>query len=164
MTIFSDNPVDSDKSIPKVALYLGVAGLVPFIIGGLLAITLGAGVVLPEKADMFLVGYGAIILSFMAGVRWGLAFAEHNESEQALQFGMSVIPPLVAWIAFFLPFAFGLPLLALSHAALAVWDIRGMYSGRGPMWYGKLRMILSSIAVGLLVVVGLVRYFLMVSA
>lgn len=163
MTIISDDPIALDKNIPKAALYLGFAGLVPFAVFGLLAITLGGEIVTPHQADMLLIGYGAIILSFMAGVRWGLALTVHNAGDQALQLTVSVVPPLVAWAAFFLPFAYGLPLLVIAHAALAVWDIRGMYSGRGPLWYGKLRMMLASITVGILVLVGLIRYFLLVS-
>ena len=163
MTLFSDDPIGSDQNIPQAALILGLAGVLPFVIFGLLAATLGAEVVTPKQADALLIGYGAIILSFVAGIRWGLALTAHNESDQAVQMAVSVVPSLIAWVAFFLPFAYGLPLLAFTHAALAVWDIRAMHNGRGPVWYAKLRMILASLAVGILVIVGLVRYVLLVS-
>ena len=163
MTLFSDDPIGSDQNIPKAALLLGLAGVLPFIVFGLLAITLGGGIVTPKLADTLLIGYGAIILSFVAGIRWGLALTAHNESDQAVQMTVSVVPSLIAWTACFMPFAYGLPLLALTHAAVAVWDIRAMHNGRGPVWYAKLRMILASLAVGILVIVGLVRYFLLVS-
>ena len=162
MTLFSDNPIGEDKNIPKAALILGLAGVLPFIVFGLLAMTLGAEIVTPTQADALLIGYGAIILSFMAGVRWGLALTAHNESDQAVQMMVSVVPPLIAWTACFMPFAYALPLLTLTHAAVAVWDIRAMHNGRGPVWYAKLRMILASLAVGILVIVGLVRYLLLV--
>ena len=163
MTLFSDDPIGEDKNIPKTALMLGLAGVLPFVIFGLLAITLGGGITTPIQADMWLIGYGAVILSFMAGIRWGLALTAHNESDQAVQMTVSVVPSLIAWTACFMPFAYGLPLLALTHAAVAVWDIRAMHNGRGPVWYAKLRMILASLAVGILVIVGLVRYFLLMS-
>ena len=164
MTLFSDDPIGSDQNIPKAALLLGLAGVLPFIAFSLLAVSQGGEIVTPKQADALLVGYGAIILSFMAGVRWGLAFTAHNEDDQAVQLAVSVVPPLIAWVAFFLPFAYGLPLLAFTHAALAVWDIRGMHNGRGPVWYAKLRMILASLAVGILVLVGLVRYIQLLSS
>ena len=163
MTLFSDDPIGSDQNIPKAALLLGLAGVLPFIVFGLLAMTLGAEIVTPTQADALLIGYGAIILSFMAGVRWGLALTAHNESDQAVQMMVSVVPPLIAWTACFMPFAYALPLLTLTHAAVAVWDIRAMHNGRGPVWYAKLRMILASLAVGILVIVGLVRYIMLVS-
>ena len=163
MTLFSDDPIGSDQNIPKAALLLGLAGVLPFIVFGLLAITLGGGIVTPKLADTLLIGYGANILSFVAGIRWGLALTAHNESDQAVQMTVSVVPSLIAWTACFMPFAYGLPVLAFTHAAVAVWDIRAMHNGRGPVWYAKLRMILASLAVGILVIVGLVRYVLLVS-
>ena len=164
MTLFSDDPIGSDQNIPKAALILGLAGVLPFIVFGLLAITVGGGIVTPKLADTLLIGYGAIILSFMAGVRWGLALTAHREDDQALQLTVSVVPSLIAWAACFMPFAYGLPLLTFTHAALAVWDIRGMHNGRGPVWYAKLRMILASLAVGILVLVGLARYIQLLSS
>ena len=163
MTLFSDDPIGSDQNIPKAALLLGLAGVLPFIVFGLLAITLGGGIVTPKLADTLLIGYGAIILSFMAGVRWGLALTAHREDDQALQLTVSVVPSLIAWAACFMPFAYGLPLLTFSHLALAVWDIRGMHNGRGPVWYAKLRMVLASLVVGILVLVGLARYLQLIS-
>ena len=162
MTLFSDDPIGEDKNIPKAALILGLTGVFPFMVFGLFAMTLGAETITPKQADALLIGYGAIILSFMAGVRWGLALTAHNESDQAVQMMVSVVPPLIAWTACFMPFAYALPLLTLTHAAVAVWDIRAMHNGRGPVWYAKLRMILASLAVGILVIVGLVRYLLLV--
>ncbi|MEP3231798.1 MAG: DUF3429 domain-containing protein [Hyphomicrobiales bacterium] len=161
--MISDNPISSDNNIPKAALILGLAGVLPFVVFGLLAITLGGEIVTPKLADTLLIGYGAVILSFTAGVRWGLALTVPNENDQALQLTVSTVPSIIAWAACFMPFAYGLPLLAFTHAALAVWDIRGMYNGRGPIWYGKLRMILAIIVVGILVVVGLVRYFMLLN-
>ena len=158
MTLFSDDPIGEDKNIPKTALVLGLAGVLPFVIFGLLSITFGGGLTTPKQADMWLIGYGAVILSFMAGIRWGLALTAHNESDQAVQMAVSVVPSLIAWAACFMPFAYGLPLLAFTHAALAVWDIRAMHNGRGSVWYAKLRMILASLVFGILVLVGLARY------
>ena len=163
MVMISDNPIGGDNSIPKAALILGLAGVLPFVVFGLLAITLGGGSVTPKLADTLLIGYGAVILSFIAGVRWGLALTVPNESDQALQLTVSTVPSIIAWAACFMPFAYGLPLLAFTHAAIAVWDIRAMHNGRGPVWYAKLRMILASLAVGILVIVGLVRYIMLVS-
>ena len=163
MVMISDNSIGGDNNIPKAAIILGLAGVLPFVVFGLLAITLGGGSVTPKLADTLLIGYGAVILSFIAGVRWGLALTVPNESDQALQLTVSTVPSIIAWAACFMPFAYGLPLLAFTHAAIAVWDIRAMHNGRGPVWYAKLRMILASLAVGILVIVGLVRYIMLVS-
>ena len=57
--------------LPLTAVALGVLGLVPFFACGLLAVA-GDPVVAP-RALLALIGYGAVILSFIGGVHWGFA-------------------------------------------------------------------------------------------
>lgn len=86
----------SPEPIPRGAAVLGYAGVVPFAI---LALTFAAG---PEPAagkalDGFLI-YGAVILSFLGGIRWGAAASVAARNGVAL--AISVAPSL--WAAFFL--------------------------------------------------------------
>lgn len=67
-------PETDDRSIPPMALWLGLLGLIPFI--GLTALyvlqmenRIGWT---PGYARDVLVSYGAIILAFLGGIRWAL--------------------------------------------------------------------------------------------
>ena len=88
------------RHIPKPALILGLAGLIPFLAGALAVLRPG---MLPElgwfdgsaeAGRRLLELYGTIILSFMAGCLWGFA-SRHGRRPSWLELGLSVAPPLV---------------------------------------------------------------------
>ncbi|KAL4660079.1 transmembrane protein 69 [Arapaima gigas] len=82
---------------PKPALYLGFAGLIPFISPSLfMAVTEHY---LPELAYAQVV-YGASIVSFLGGARWGFALPEGSPAKPDwMNLANSVVPSLLAWIA-----------------------------------------------------------------
>lgn len=138
--------------IPLVALALGLAGLIPFAAG---ALALWVPQILPGLGFRLLVGYGAIILTFLGGIRWGTAIGPYDGHRQSFEFAASVIGSLVGLAALFLPPMPGLTLLISGFLIQALWDISSVESGRLPMWFGRLRMILTSGAV-LALVLGVV--------
>lgn len=81
---------------PVAAAVLGYSGLLPFL--ALTALHLSA-YQLPRRTALedFLI-YGAVILSFLGGIRWGTAAAFASRPGPALLF--AVVPSL--WAAFFL--------------------------------------------------------------
>ena len=84
------------KPVPRSAAMLGYAGVIPF--AALAAIFALSPATLAERAlDGFLI-YGAVILSFLGGIRWGAACSSASERAGAL--AISVLPSL--WAAFFL--------------------------------------------------------------
>ncbi|KAG9277296.1 transmembrane protein 69 [Astyanax mexicanus] len=85
------------KKSPKPALYLGFSGLIPFVSAPLfMAMT---ELYLPEVA-FAQVAYGASILSFLGGARWGFALPEGSPAKPDwLNLANSVVPSLLAWIA-----------------------------------------------------------------
>ncbi len=138
-------PSDSDRaSIPPVALWLGYAGLIPFVI---LASALW---LLPDidqsKTQSALLSYGAIILSFMGAVHWGLAMAS-TTALSTRQFGVSVIPALLAWFAIFTPPVVNVSILIAAFAGLSLYD--GLMAKKGvvPAWYPKLRTPLTAVVI-----------------
>ncbi|MEM8795487.1 MAG: DUF3429 domain-containing protein [Pseudomonadota bacterium] len=153
MTIHSDQPIGNDTQIPTAALWLGLTGLIPFIAGTLLVFMGGAGIVAVPQAELFLTAYGAVILSFLGGVRWGLALADPNHAAQARDQAFSVVPSLIGWLALLLPFSSGIGVLAVAFLIQGAWDIKTMRSGGGPQWYGTLRTILTAIVGTLLIAV-----------
>ena len=137
-----------DTAIPYVPLGLGLAGLIPF---WALAIGLslrGAFGLTPELLESALATYGAIILSFLGGIRWGLAVAadagENGSSEHKANYVISVVPSLLAWAALAAPEPWRLGLLALIAAALGPIDLGLVRAGITPVWFGRLRLILST--------------------
>ena len=120
-----------------------MAGVLPFIASVLL---LFAADDLRAEAMRSLLGYGAVILSFLGGVRWGLAIAESSPFENSFrnrQLVISVLPSIVAWMALLLPVPVSLWLLAASFLSLLWLDRRAGREGLMPGWYVRLRLPLS---------------------
>lgn len=133
-------------SIPVPALVLGVAGLLPFA-----ATAVAQYVRLPGLAPAFglQVGivYGAVILSFLGGIRWGTAIGPYTSNRQTLEFSASVLGALAGLAAVFMPDLLGIGLLISGFLMQALWDVTSVEAGRLPAWFGKLRMGLTTGAV-----------------
>ena len=85
---------------PKPALYLGLAGLLPFVAPPLLMAA--TETYLPELAYIQ-VAYGASIISFLGGARWGFALPESSPAKPDwINLANSVVPPLLACVAMLL--------------------------------------------------------------
>ena len=128
--------------IPKPALALGVAGVIPFV--GMAAGSFAAD---PREA-VFAINagliYGAVILSFLGGVHWGRALAGDAVEPSWKRLGWGVTPSVIAWGAAFLTDAVLAIVLYVAGFALAFFvDIRAARAGLFPPWYGTLRKILS---------------------
>ena len=72
-----------DASLPRPAAILGIVGLLPFIaLAVQVASTYPMGAAMRLPAQTALVQYGAVILSFLGGIQWGLAVASADRSDQ----------------------------------------------------------------------------------
>ncbi len=147
MPLGGAGPATAD--VPKTALWLGPLGLIPFLAGAL-ALWLMPAAHLPA-AGLALIGYGAVILSFLGGVHWGLAASEGRP----LQIGLSVVPSLIGWLALLVAnlHAAGpaLWLLAAAFAILLAGDLLAAGRGLTPAWYPRLRVPLTLIVVASLI-------------
>ena len=82
---------------PKPALYLGLSGLLPFVSAPLFMAATGS--FCPQVAHAQVV-YGATIVSFLGGARWGFAIPEGSPARPDwMNLGNSVVPSLIAWLA-----------------------------------------------------------------
>ncbi len=132
-------------SIPIAARWLGFAGLLPFLGAAVAALVTEGG---PNAfAVRALLAYGAVILSFLGGVRWGFAITTGEPERLPARLAFSVVPSLAGWVALLLPAVFGLLLLALCFALMLLADLR---PGLAPAWYIRLRLPLSVGAVACL--------------
>ncbi|WP_424975781.1 DUF3429 domain-containing protein [Dinoroseobacter sp. S124A] len=143
--------------IPRSALILGLAGLLPFLFG--------AGTLLSEGLARFgmdsfgprFIGpyvqifYGTIILAFMSGVLWGFA-TKATGTVATTGYGLSVVPAL--W-AFFMvgggPVSAQMNLITGFVGLLAL-DYLFWKQGLAPAWWMHLRVLLTSIVVACLAV------------
>lgn len=101
-----------------IAYLLGAAGLLPFV-GLSLAAWLAP---LSWHAPLLtaLIGYAAIVVSFLGGIHWGVALNNPDVAKRHLWWG--VAPALLAWGSVLLPFA-ELSLSALIVIQLWSWWI-----------------------------------------
>ena len=122
---------------------LGYAGLLPFAAGAVLAL-LGPPT-WRELAQPALAAYGAVILSFLGAVHWGLALRAFPGEALAAwpRLGLGVLPALVGWVALLLPLRFGLALLAAAVVLVAVVETVAARRGLVPDAYLGLRWPLS---------------------
>ncbi len=134
-----------DLAVLSDPRWLGAAGLFPFF--ALAALIWLPGV--PQApVTQALLGYGAVILSFVGALHWGLAMAAapHNPPLTARLYLWSVVPALVGWLALLLPAA---PAVAVLIAGLWLHYAQDRRLTRVialPDWYLPLRLSLTSAA------------------
>ncbi len=132
--------------MPAAARQLAMAGVLPFALAAS-AQWLKVPWVEPARGVFLGAAYGAVVLSFLGGIRWGTAIGPYGKRRQALEFIGSVLPALAAWLALLLPPILGLSLLIASFLMQALWDVTSIDRGRLPQWFGKFRMILTAGAI-----------------
>ncbi|KAJ1169305.1 hypothetical protein NDU88_001198 [Pleurodeles waltl] len=133
------------KNSPKPAIYLGLAGLIPFVSVPLI---MGVTEVYYPELAFAQVAYGASILSFLGGARWGFAIPEGSPAKPDwMNLGNSVVSPLLAWGA--LLFHDNLTeatLLVIMGFGIALHYDLGLLPTY-PAWFKALRTILTVVAV-----------------
>ena len=143
--------------MPKAAISFGLAGLIPFISMAALPYTFFE-VKIPESA---LLAYGAIILSFLGGLLWGMALNGGDTIRIAPRLlTVGVITSLIGWGALLLPLTIGLLTLTLSFLALLVFDYTLYRAKHIPYWFLKLRVFLTLIVSLTLLIAALAEAFL----
>ena len=141
------------SGLPSSAAWLGAAGLIPFVVLALSAPFLPAA---HRAGALFALGaYGAVILSFLGGVRWGVAIAaaptDRDGTTLAGALVLSVVPSLAAWLALLLPPPSGLWVLLAGFAGMLYLDVSPAHAGAAPPWYRQLRWPLSCLVLATLV-------------
>ncbi|KAM6217029.1 transmembrane protein 69 [Rhynchocyon petersi] len=83
---------------PKPALYLTLAGLIPFVAPPFIMVMTKTYIPVLAFTQM---AYGASFLSFLGGVRWGFALPESSPAKpDYLNLANSMAPVVFSWFAF----------------------------------------------------------------
>lgn len=140
----------------KAAFWLGLTGYIPF--GALTLATLLGGAYAP-LAQTLLIGYAAVILSFLGGIRWGVAMLQSQKVPQAVALGISVLPSLWAWIAAAIGGPVSFLMFAVGFLAMGWWDNKLVAAGEVPGWFGTLRLVLTGLVTITMVIASFVVRF-----
>ncbi|WP_018149182.1 DUF3429 domain-containing protein [Henriciella marina] len=146
------------KSSPGIAaIALTAGGAIPFV-----GLAIAIAVLDPptnSTAALWLQTYAAIILSFLGGIRWGLALAQPGT--RPFTYALSVCPSLAGWAI--LPPAIILvpsPNWFLAYAGLfavqLVWDLR---SREMPSGFKPVRLWVSLVVIAALIGAWAIQYF-----
>lgn len=133
------NETNSDPYI-HMAKLMGFGGLVPFV--GC-AVLMYSGSRSASIVALFANAvYGAVILSFVGAVHWGLTM---REDRSPYWYIWSVIPAIMGWLAIVL-LDIKISLLALAIAFTLAWSVDRQASLQGliPAWYMQMRHILTA--------------------
>lgn len=136
-------------AIPRPALILGWAGVIPFALlttAVVLDITLWS---LDSKWGLR--AYGACILSFLGGVQWGLLLPRQEGGHSPFsRYLFSVLPSLLGFSCLLVTNQLGLIGLLIGFIGLLVYDASTVRRGLAPHWYTSLRAQLTVAVVLLL--------------
>ncbi len=140
--------------VKRIAWFLAFAGALPFLVAtSALFASDASSVRVPAIAA--LVTYSAVILSFLAGIEWGLAIRDESgtETTRVIALGLSAVSSLAAWAVLWLPS----PTWQVGAALglfLGVWAADQWMASRGllPTWFVDLRTAVTALVVVILAV------------
>jgi hypothetical protein len=129
-------------SVPdRLAVRLGHAGLVPFVLGAVLALLVRADV-LPYVV-LSLSVYAGLIVSFLGGIHWGILMVARDAAPRRLLW--AVTPSLFGWVSVVMPPHAGLVIQALLLIVCYLVD-RRVYPAYGLSKWLTLRFRLTLVA------------------
>ncbi|MDA7966010.1 DUF3429 domain-containing protein [Ruegeria sp.] len=140
------------NGVPRAPLFLGLAGLIPFVWGALTYLNgdlqaWGTRALGPRFVGPYVqLFYGSVILSFMSGILWGFA-TKTSGSKAAICYTLSVLPALWAFVMTGSgPVSTSINLIT-GFAGLLLLDAVFWYWGLAPRWWMKLRILLTAIVI-----------------
>jgi hypothetical protein len=140
----------AEESLARLGRRLALAGFVPFAVLALWLYGIAPDHPWRHATIVLLTGYAAVMLSFLGGIRWGIATLAHDGARPR-DLWLGILPLLVGWLA---PLA-GPPvvfvLLAAAFAAQGAWDALTLPPGAAPDWFRRTRVRMTLLTVAALV-------------
>ena len=146
-----------DARIPRPALLLGLAGLIPFVWSAATHLSPGLSAWAGQFLQPMFLGsyvgltYGTVILSFMSGVLWGFATRAEGR-EAAIAYTLSVVPAL--WVFIMVSDASDTSAIFLAAGFVGLLFLDAMFQawGLAPRWWLRLRVMLTVVVLGCLAI------------
>lgn len=133
-----------NAGLARIGRMLTYAGLIPFVLLALWLYGVAADHPWRQGTITLLTGYGAVTLSFLGGIRWGLAILTGEQRRDVM---LSVVPPLIGWMALIASPPLVFVLLAVAFAAQGAWDSLTLPPGAAPDWFRRARIHMTILAV-----------------
>ncbi|KAL2270684.1 hypothetical protein VTJ83DRAFT_55 [Remersonia thermophila] len=167
------------SAVPRRAYVLGLAGTLPFLATSMATVFLSwnLNTELPTRSfllnrilfdhdaatywlsilEPIQVGYGAVIISFLGAVHWGLELGEKQPAHDRtrLRYTVGFLSPVIAWPTMFMPVEWALITQFLAFCGLYSFDYRSTVRGWTPPWYSTYRFVLTGV-VGSAIVISLI--------
>ncbi|KAI0880188.1 uncharacterized protein GGS22DRAFT_175756 [Annulohypoxylon maeteangense] len=157
------------SDVPKEPYILGIAGTLPYLATSISTVYLSwdLNTEWPSTSNFvnnFLIshdtaqhllgviepiqlGYGAIIISFLGAVHWGMEYTEKvpDPDRTRFRYGLGVLASVVAWPTLLMPMDFALTSQFAAFVMLYFADARATVRAWAPSWYGTYRFVLTAI-------------------
>ncbi|NNE87801.1 MAG: DUF3429 domain-containing protein [Silicimonas sp.] len=138
--------------IPRAPLFLGLAGLLPFLWGALtlfssdIAIWTTQNIGARFGGPFVMLNYGTIILAFMSGVLWGFS----TRGDKTLNYVLSVLPAL--WVFFMVGAGATSSAIYLITGFLGLLSLDWHFAQQAltPQWWMRLRIFLTVVVIACL--------------
>ncbi|EGN95658.1 hypothetical protein SERLA73DRAFT_186807 [Serpula lacrymans var. lacrymans S7.3] len=147
-------------SVPAPYLVMGLAGGLPYVasagttvylahqaglaaMGTVTNMDPGVALTILDQALTFQVTYGAVMLSFLGALHWGMEFAGQGGHKGYPRLLLGVTPAVVAWSTIALQPTSALICQWIGFTALWYVDNRATSAGWTPKWYSQYRFYLS---------------------
>lgn len=166
------------SSVPSLSYKLGLAGTLPYLGTSLSTLYLGWNLntqwssnalfntlllrdataqSLLQQLEAIQLGYGAVIISFLGAIHWGLEFGATtpNPKRTRFRYALGVAAPAIAWPTLLMPVEYALIGQFGAFMGLYYFDSHASTRGWAPPWYGTYRFVLTFV-VGSAIMVSLI--------
>jgi len=143
---------DIAAAVPQPVMVFGLAGALPYLgasattvylanraSAAITSIDPGVALTVLDQALSFQVTYGAVMLSFLGALHWGMEFAGYGGQQGYKRLALGAAPVLIAWSTLTLD---PTPALAAQWMAFTgMWyaDSRATSLGWAPKWFSQYR-------------------------
>ena len=137
------------RKVPKSALWLTIAGALPFLVFS--ALSFFSSRIIGINIYDVLTTYAAIILAFVGGIQWGFACHSENENNESILsralLAISITPAIIGWASLFADDPFRILILSVAFLGVLVVDVSMSNRGLTPLWWISLRAPVSGVVV-----------------
>jgi hypothetical protein len=147
-------------SVPTPYVVFGLLGGIPYLLassttiylahqaglatsGVLTSIDPGVALTILDRALSIQVTYGAVMLSFLGALHWGMEFAGLGGHKGYSRLALGAVPVIYAWPTLALEPTMALIVQWVGFTGLWYADLRATSAGWTPKWYSQYRFYLS---------------------